>query len=182
MTTFEQFPVAQLSTFFAVGAKALEGAEKFAALNLQTAKRILDEAQETSLAALSSKDPQGAQQFGAVTLTQASEKANAYWHHAYEIASATAGEITKLVEADVNEAKARWFTALDAAVKNAPAETVNVVTLMKTALSGANDAYTGMQKAAKQAADIAETSFEDVAESAVKSSAAAASKSRRVEA
>jgi phasin family protein len=179
MTSFEQFHSVQLSsleTFFALGASALEGAEKLAALNLQTAKRLISETQEATQAAASSKSPQElfAQQFSAETLTHATEKVIAYWRHAYEIGTATSAEITKLIEVDAGEAKTKWLSALDAAVKNAPAGTEKVVTLMKTALNGANHAYDGMQKATKQATEVAETSFEHLTDSALKSAAGAA--------
>ena len=51
---------------------------------------------------------------------------------------------------------------------------------MKTALAGANDAYEGMQRAAKQATEVAESSFERISESAIKSSQAATSRAKRV--
>lgn len=184
MTSIEQFHAAQLSSleaFFGLGAKALEGAEKVFALNLQTAKRLLSDTQETTQAAVSSKNPQElfAQQFSAQTLTQAADKAIAYWRHAYEICTATADEITKLIDADASEAKTKWLSALDTAAKNAPAGTENVVTLMKTALDGATHAYDDMQKATKQAAEAAEISFEQMTDSALKSAADAASKGKQ---
>jgi phasin family protein len=187
MTSFEQFHSIQLSsleTFFGLGARALEGAEKLAALNLQTAKRLISDTQETTQAAGSSKNQQElfAQQFSAQALTHAVDKAIAYWRHAYEIGTATAADITKLVEVDAGEAKTKWLSALDAAVKNAPAGTENVVTLMKTALNGANNAYDGMQKASKQASEVAETTFEHVTDAALKSAAGGGKSKQRTEA
>ena len=116
MTFFEQFHSVQLSSleaFFGLSAKALEGAEKLAALNLQTAKRLLSETQETMQAAAASKNPQELipQQFSAQTLTHAADKAIAYWRHAYEIVTATADEITKLIEVDASETKTKWLIA-----------------------------------------------------------------------
>ncbi len=184
MTSFEQFHSAQrssLEAFFGLGAKALEGAEKLAALNLQTAKRLLGETQETTQAAFSSKNPQElvAQQFSAQTLTHAADKAIAYWRHAYEIVTATADEITKLIEVDASEARTRWVAAFEAAAKDAPAGTENVVALMKIALAGVNHTYDGMQKATRQATEAAETSFEHITDSARKSAAGAVSKARQ---
>jgi hypothetical protein len=51
---------------------------------------------------------------------------------------------------------------------------------MKTALSGANDAYEGMQRAARQATEVVESSFEHISDSAIKSSQAATGKAKRV--
>ena len=184
MTSFEQFHSAQLSSleaFFGLGAKALEGAEKLVALNLQTAKRLLSETQETMQAAVSSKNPQElvAQQFSAQTLTHAADKATAYWRQAHQIVTATADEIARLIEADASEAKTRWLAALDAAAKNAPVGTENVVALMKTALDGVNHTYDGMQKATRQASEAAETNFKRITDSALKSAAGAAGKGKQ---
>src|SRR5438045_187956 len=121
MTPFEQFHAAQLSSFetlLGLSFKALEGAEKLTALNLQTAKRLLSETRETTLESLSNKNPQEllTQPFNPQTLTDATDKAAAYWRHAHEIATATAGEITRVVEVGTNEVKTKWLTALDTAV------------------------------------------------------------------
>ena len=179
MTSFEQFQSAQrssLEAFFGLGAKALEGAEKLAALNLQTARRLLSESQETMRATVSSKNPQElvARQFSAQTLTDATDKAIAYWHHASEIVTATADEIARLIEADASEAKTRWSAMLEVAAKNAPAGTENVVALMRTALDGMNHAHDGMRKATRRAAEGAATHFERITDSARKSAAGAA--------
>jgi phasin family protein len=184
MTSIEQFHSFQLSSleaFFGLSARAFEGAEQLVALNLQTAKRLLSEAQETTQASASSKNPQEliAQQFSAQTLTHAVDKAIAYWRHAYTIVTTTADDVAKLIETDASEAKSKWMSAMDAAIKNAPAGTETVVTLMKTALDGANHAYNGMQKVTKQAAEVAETGFEQVADSAHKSAVAATGKGRQ---
>jgi len=121
MTPFEQFSAMQRSSFEAflgLGAKAFEGAEKLAALNLQTAKRLLSEAQETTLAALSIKDAQELIALQSSLLNHASDKATAYGRHVYEIATATVGEFTKLADVGASEAKTAWLAAVDAAVKN----------------------------------------------------------------
>ncbi len=136
MTPFEQFSAMQrfnFEAFLGLGAKAFEGAEKLAELNLQTAKRLLSETQETMLAALSIKDSQDLIALQTSLLNRATDKATAYGRHVYEIATATAGEFTKLAEAGASESKTKWLAAVDAAVKSAPAGSENVVRLMKTA-------------------------------------------------
>ena len=183
MTSFEQIHSMQLSsldTFFGIGARTLAGAEQLAALNLQTARRLLSETQETTQAAASSKNPQEliAEQFSTQTLTHAVDKTIAYWRHAYEIITTTADEVAKRIEADVSEAKTKWLSALDDAARNAPAGTENVVTLMKTALDGANHAFNGMQKATRQATEVAETGFEHITDSALRSAEGATSKGK----
>ncbi len=64
--------------------------------------------------------------------------------------------MTKVAEATASEAQAKFMSAVDTAVKNAPAGTENVVALVKSAMAASTNAVEGMQKAAKQAADVAE--------------------------
>ena len=52
------------------------------------------------------------------------------------------------------------MAVVDTAVKNAPAGTENAVALVKSAVAAANNAYESVQKAAKQAADVAEANFQ----------------------
>ena len=59
---------------------------------------------------------------------------------------------------------------VDTAVKNAPAGTENAVALVKSAVAAANNAYESVQKAAKQAADVAEANFQALTTSAVRAS------------
>jgi phasin family protein len=184
MTSFEQFHAFQLSSIeaiFGLGARALEGAEQLVTLNLQTAKRLLSEAQEATQASASSRNPQEliAQQFSAQALTHGVDKAIAYWRHAHTIVTTTADDVAKLIETDAGEAKSKWTAALDAAIKDAPAGTEAVVTLMKTALDGANHAYDGMQKVTRKAAEVAETGFEQAIDSAHKSAAGATGKGKQ---
>jgi hypothetical protein len=71
------------------------------------------------------------------------------------------------------------MSAVDAAVKNAPAGTENAVALVKTAVAAANNAFEGVQKATRQAVNVAESSFQAMAASAEKATQNATTKSRR---
>ena len=65
------------------------------------------------------------------------------------------------------------MSVVDNAVKNAPAGTENAVVLVKSAVAAANNAFDSVQKAAKQAADVAEANFQAITNTAVKASQAA---------
>ena len=56
---------------------------------------------------------------------------------------------------------------------SSPAGTENAAALMKSAVAAANNAYESVHKAAKQAADVAESNFQAMTSSAVKASQAA---------
>jgi phasin family protein len=177
MLTAEQLLAAHkanLDTMFSLGAKAFEGVEKLVELNIQTAKTTLEEAAEHAKAVLSAKDAQELVALHSAMLQPSAEKIAAYNRHLYDIATATGGEVTKVAEGQVAEAQKKFMTVVDNAVKNAPAGTENAVVLVKSAVAAANNAFDSVQKAAKQAADVAEANFQAMTNTAVKASQAAA--------
>jgi len=159
---------ANVETLFGLTNKAFEGVEKLVELNLQVAKATLGEAAENVKAALSVKDAQELLALQAGLLQPAAEKAAAYSRHLYDIAASTNADLSKLVESQTSEAQDKFLSAVDAAVKNAPAGTENAVALVKSAVAAANNAFEGVQKAAKQAASVAESSYQALAASAEK--------------
>ena len=180
MLTAEQVLASQkasVETLFGLTTKAFEGVEKLVELNLQVAKTSLGEAAETTKAALSVKDAQELLALQAGLMQPVAEKAAAYSRHVYEIAAATNAEVTKVAEATASDAQAKFLSVVDTAVKNAPAGTENVVALVKSAVAAATNAYDGVQKAAKQATDVAEANFQALQSTAVR--AAAAPKAKR---
>jgi phasin family protein len=170
---------ANLETLFGLTNKAFEGVEKLVELNLQVAKTALGEAAENTMAVLAVKDAQELLALQASLLQPSAEKAAAYSRHLYDIATSTGAEVTKSAETQFSELQAKFMSAVDSAVKNAPAGTENAVTLVKSAITAANNAYESVHKAAKQAADIAEANFTAVTNTAVKASQAAVKPAKR---
>jgi phasin family protein len=168
---------ANLDTLFGLTGKAFEGVEKLVELNLQVAKTALGEAAANTQAALSVKDAQELLTLQASLLQPAAEKAAAYGRHLYDIAASTNADIGKVAEAQAAEAQQKFMTVVDTAVKNAPAGTENVVALFKSAVATTSNAYESLQKAAGQAAKVAEANIEAISASAVK--AASAPKTKR---
>ena len=176
MLTAEQILAAQksnLDTLFSLTHKAFEGVEKLVELNLQVAKAALGEAAESAQAAMSAKDVQELMALQTSMLQPAAEKAAAYSRHLYDISSATAAEITKSTEANAADAQKKFTAMVDTAVKNAPAGSENVVALVKSAVAAANNAYETVQKASKQAVEVAEANMQAMTTTAVKATGAA---------
>ena len=71
-------------------------------------------------------------------------------------AASTTGEFTKTAEAQMSELQKSFASLVDSSLKNAPAGSEQAVTLVRSAMTAANNAYESVHKAAKQAADIAE--------------------------
>jgi phasin family protein len=179
--TPEQFAAANkanLETLFGLTNKAFEGVEKLVELNLQVAKAALGEAADNAKAIMAVKDAQELMALQAALLQPSAEKAAAYSRHVYDIAAATGAEVTKAAEAQLADAQKKFMGAVDTAVKNAPAGSESAVSLVKSAITAANNAYESVHKAAKQAADMAEANFNAVTTTAVKATQAAP-KSRR---
>ncbi len=182
MSTAEQLLATQkatIATFFDLGQKAFQGVEKVMELNLQVAKTSLEEASEHTKALLSVKDAQELLALQASLLQPSAEKAAAYGRHLYDIASSTSSEVSKLAESQVSEAQKKFASVVDNAVKNAPAGTENAVVLVKSAVAAASNAFDSVQKAAKQAADVAEANFQAITNTAVKATQAATAKPRK---
>ena len=182
MMTAEQILAAHkanVETLFGLTNKAFEGVEKLIELNLQVAKASLGEAADTTRAALSVKDAQELLALQASLLQPAAEKAAAYSRHLYDIAAATNAEVTRVAEETAADAQQKFNAVVDTAVKNAPAGTESAVALVRSAVAAANNAYDGVHKAAKQAADVAEANFQAVTATAVKATQAVTPKSKR---
>lgn len=164
---------AQLDVLLGLSAKAFEGVEQITALNMQAIKSGIEEAAETSVAVLALKDPQAVFAFHASLMQPAAEKAAAYGRKVGEIVSATKAEVDKVVAEQSAGAQKSFLDALEAATQNAPEGTAGGLALFKSALSAANDAFDGIQKATRQAAEAAEANYTAVTGSVVKAAAKA---------
>ena len=182
MMTAEQMMVSNKANFellFGLTGKAFEGVEKLVELNQQVAKAAMGEAAEAARAMMSAKDAQELIALQAALLQPAAEKASAYSRHLYDIASATSAEVTRVAEETTADTQRKFMSAVDAAVKNAPAGTENAVALVKSAVAAASNAFESVQKAAKQATDVAEANFTAMQNSAVKASQAVGTRAKR---
>ena len=181
MLTAEQLLEAHktnIETLFGLTGRAFEGVEKLVELNLQVAKTALGEAAGNAQAVLSVKDAQELLTLQASLLQPAAEKAAAYGRHLYDIAAGLNADISKVTEAQAAEAQQKFISVVDNAVKNAPAGTENVVALFKSAVATTSNAYESLQKAAGQAAKVAEANIEALSASAAKATQSA-TKSKR---
>jgi phasin family protein len=164
---------AALESFQAAAAKSFEGAQKLADLNLAVFRSTVEESADQFRAVFEAKDPKAFANLAAVSAQPAAEKASAYAKQVYAIASDVGGELAKLVEKQVADGNRQMFAAIDAMAKNAPAGSEGVVTFIKSAVSSANSAYDQVQKATKQAVELAEANFAAAGKSAVNGAARA---------
>jgi phasin family protein len=180
MLTAEQIVAAQkanVETLFGLTAKAFEGAEKLIELNVTASRAALAEAAGTTQAMLSVKDAQELLALQAALFQPLAEKTSAYSRHLYDIASGTGAEFGKAFESQLAESQKKFLAVVDNAAKNAPAGSETAVAVFKSAVAAGNNALESVQKAVKQAADVAEANFNAVASTAV--NAAKTTKAKR---
>lgn len=169
MLTPDQLIAAQkanLATLNGLTNKAFEGIEKIVELNLQASKAALSESHQQAQALFAVKDMQDLLNLQAVQFQPLAEKVAAYSRHLYDIASGTSAEFNKVLESKVSESQAQFAAFVDSAAKNAPVGSDAAVTMMKSAVTAANNAFESVQKAVKQATDMAEANFNAAAANA----------------
>jgi len=179
MLTVEQVMASQkasVETLLGLTAKAFEGVEKIVELNMSASKAALAESGESAKAILSVKDAQELMALQSSLLQPLAEKTAAYSRHLYDIATGTTSEFTKAVESQTAEAQQKFAGMVESAAKNAPAGSEAAVAVMKSAVAAANNALESVQKAVKQATDVAEANFTAVANNATASTKSAAKK------
>ena len=182
MLTVEQIVAtnkANLETLFGLTTKAFAGVEKMVELNVTAAKAALAETAEHAKASMSVKDAQEFMALQAGLLQPMAEKSAAYSRHLYDIANSASAEFTKNVEAQSAEAQSKFMGLVDSASKNAPAGSESAVTMMKSAVAAANNAFESVQKSVKQATEMAEKNFTTASETAMKATASATASKKR---
>ena len=147
---------AALETLLGQATSAFARAERLAALNLNTARSVMEDGVANTKALLAVKDPQELVKLQTSLAQPMVDKAVAYARSVYEIAAEGQNEVTKLVEAQIAEINKTVNSALDQAAKSAPAGSEAAFTAAKSAMAAANSAYDSVSKAAKQASDLAE--------------------------
>lgn len=179
MMTVEQVVAsnkANLETLFGLTNKAFEGVEKIVELNLTASKAALAEANAHAQSLLSVKDAQELLALQSGLLQPLAEKTAAYSRHLYDIATATSAEFTKNFEGQAADAQKKFMGLVDSAAKNAPAGSESAVAIMKSSVAAANNALESVQKAVKQATEMAEANFNAVAATATSATKQAAKK------
>ena len=170
MLTVEQIVAAQranVETLFGLTHKAFEGVEKIVELNLTASKAALSEASGHTQTMLSVKDAQELLALQSSLFQPLAEKAVAYNRHLYEIATGTGAHFHGTVEGKVAEAQNAFHAMVDNAAKNAPAGSEAAVAAFKTAVAAGSNALETVQKAVKQATEVAESNYKTFAETAL---------------
>lgn len=169
---------ANIETLFGLTTKAFEGVEKIVELNVAASRAALAEAANHSQALLSVKDAQELLALQSSFFQPLAEKTAAYNRHLYNIATSTSSEVSKAFEAKTSEFQQGFHNLVESTAKNAPAGSETAVAVMKSAVSAASNAFESVQKAVKQASDLAEANLKAVAATATSTAQAPAAHSK----
>jgi len=156
------------------------GFEKLVDLNMKVVKATLDEATARTQQSIEVKDAQEAVALASSLVQPGAEKVLAYSKHVFDIVSGVQAELTKLTETQVAEGRQQVSETVEQLVRNAPAGSEGAVSLLKSSLATANSAYDSLSKAAKQAAEVAETNLNAAANATFKAASDAAEAAAKV--
>ena len=170
---------ANVETLLTIANTAFASAERLAALNLNTARTLLEDSVTNAKTLLTAKDMQELVSIQTALAQPAFEKAIAYSRSIYEIATQTQEEFSKIFDSQYVEINKNVTSALDKAAKNAPAGSDVAVAAVKSAIAAANSAYETMNKAAKQVAEMAEANVAAATSATVKAVGAATPKAKK---
>ena len=149
---------ANVETLLTVANTAFASAERLAALNLNTARAILEDSVANAKALLAVKDVQQLMSLQTNLAQPAVEKAVAYSRSVYEITSETQQQLAKMVEAQFGDFQKSVASLVEMAAKSAPAGSEGAVAAIQNAIATANAAFGNMNAMAKQFADAAQSS------------------------
>ena len=165
---------ATLDQALAVQTSFFNGFEKLVDLNLKVVRASLEELSQKSQEAAELKDAQETLAFSSSLVQPGTEKAVAYSKHVYDILSGLQADLSKLNETQVAQAQQQLNDAIEQFARTAPAGSEGAVSLLKSSLATATNAYESVSKAAKQATDAAESNLNAAANATIKAATDAA--------
>ncbi|MEY2632820.1 MAG: hypothetical protein RIR00_1474 [Pseudomonadota bacterium] len=178
----EQFAAsnkAAVDSLLSLANTALASAERIAALNLNTARSILEDGVSGAKALMGAKDVQEALSIQASLAQPNVEKAVAYSRSVYEISAQAQEELSKNLENQFGGFQKQVADLLDKAAKSAPAGSDVAVAAVKSAIAAATSAFDNMNKAAKQVAEITEANVAAATNATVKAVGATAAAAKK---
>ena len=150
---------ASVETFTTFAQAAFSGAERVAALNLNTARSLLEEGANTSRTWLAARDVQDMVSLQATLARPDLGTLSAYSRRVLDITAQTQEALNEVVEARVSEINTDLDLALDKMVKKAPAGSDLALSALRSSLSAVNSAYKDLSRTAKQFTEMAEANF-----------------------
>ena len=148
-----------LETFVEFAAIAAAGAEKLLDAQMKIAKAVFADSANHAKTVVAAKDVQELTEIHTSSVQPSTEKAAAYGRSIYSVMAETQTELNKFFEVRFADANKSMTSALDKAVKSAPAGSDVAVAAVKSVLAAANQAYDAFSKATRQVTEATEATL-----------------------
>lgn len=148
-----------LETFVEFAGIAAAGAEKMLDVQMKIAKSLFSDGVKHAKSVVAAKDIQELTEIHTSVAQPSAEKATTYGRSLYSVAAETQAELNKFFEVRFADLNKNMTTALDKAMKSAPAGSDVAVAAVKSAMAAANQAYDAFSKASKQVTEATEATI-----------------------
>ncbi|HRP24336.1 MAG TPA: phasin family protein [Thauera sp.] len=166
LSTVKSAAEARVNEMAVASDSLLSAVEHLTALNLNTARSVLDDTIALNKAVTAARDPKALVELQIGTVTPSLQKGFAYFKAVGSIASQTQADLFKLVEAGMSQWLQAVIVTLEGLNRNAPGSEFAVKAL-KTAVANASSAYEGATEAVRQASEVAQANADQAAAAAV---------------
>jgi phasin family protein len=161
-----------LESFVEFAGIAAAGAEKILDMQMKIAKAVFADTVKHAKTVVAAKDVQELTEIQSSIVQPSTEKTTAYGRSLYSVVAETQAEMSKFFEGRFADVNKNLTTALDKAVKSAPAGSDVAVAAVKSAMAAANQAYDAFSKATKQVTEATEASISAASGATTKKKAA----------
>jgi phasin family protein len=153
-----------------------DGIERLSLLNLAVARSVFETSTANLNTLFGAKDVQSFINLQQSIASPNFEKGMEYSRNVFAIATETKDKIAKEIEIHLVDTNAKVSGLVEKTLAAAPAGSEVAVAAVKSAIKTAGDAYQGLNKAAKQAAEVAEASVSAATKATMKAASAATPK------
>ena len=153
--------------------------ERLAALNLSALRSFCEASFANYQTLLAAKDIQSFLKLQQDMASPALEQGIGYSRSVLAITNDVKETLSKEVEAKVAEVNTTVSGLVDKALSSAPAGSEVAVAAVKSAIAAANDAYEGINKAAKQIAEATEANVSAATEATIKAASASVKSAKK---
>ncbi len=167
LATLKTTVEARVSDLSAASDSLMGVAEHLTALNLNTARSMMDDALALNQSMLAVREPKALVELQLATITPSLQKGFAYAKTLGEISTQAQTELLKLVEASMSQWLQGVIVTLEGLNRNAPVGSDFAVQALKTAVVNASSAYEGATQLVKQVSEVAQANADQAAAAAV---------------
>lgn len=164
---------AALNNLLTVQGQLFQGFEKLVDLNVNTLRDSFQRAAERSQQVVNVKDARDVVELSQSVVQPGAEQALQYGKNVYDIVSELQVNLSRLAESQIAQGQQQISEAIDQLAKNAPTGSESAVALLKSSFASASNAAETVVKAARQAADVAESNLQAAANAGLKAAAQA---------